>query len=461
MLEIPSVPLERPSGLLAGLAMLLQELGDWLHMVMPGHLDQDWQGIHDEGTFLTAWAGYYAYTQDPGVPELATDLFDKWDRWAQDHFLHGYHPTQEVHHGTEHFLIFLDWLHRIAPHNARIRAALEDGVHHIGNWAEEAPPWFDWKTQRYVSYSLGTQEVGAEGFNFVDHLRLLHMAMSGYRATANARYLDLGLRYGRVWAAAIRDLPEMPLFLDANAQSEAQYAGLLQSFLKAAPQDLTPFARLENHIASGSPKLLRELGEATGATVFHQAALRLGRECVNHLTSPIANPAGQVACSLLEDGLGPADLGISDATFAHWDAQHDLEGQILAIDIDRPPDGPESIGYRFDMPTYFVMGRDGTQHPLRMPAPANLMLAWSITGQETFAVDACCLALGKLRLARQAFRDGRHHGCTARSVAATVRGHGRCWGAGDVSSVLAHPGAQRVYAATLSTPPAFPGLITN
>jgi len=460
MPERPSVSLKQPAGLRAGLTLLLQELGDWLHQVMPGHMARGWQGIHDEGTFLTAWAGYYAYTQDPRVPALAMDLFDKWDRWARRHFLHGYHPTQEVHHGTEHFLIFLDWFYRVAPENPRARKTLEDGTRHVGNWAEGVPPWFDWKTRRYVSYSLGTQAVGAEGFNFVDHLRLLHMAMSGYRATGNARYLDLSLRYGRVWAEAIRDLPEVPLFLDADAQSAAQYAGLLQSFLKAAPRDFTPLARLENHIASGSPKLLREIGAATGEPVFRQAALRLGRACVPHLASSIANPAGQVVCSLLADGWAPDALGISDATFAHWDTAQDLEGQLLAVDVDRSPDGAAGIGYRFDMPTYLI-GRNGTWRPVQTPAPANLMLAWSITGQETFAVDACSLALGKLQLARQVFRDGRHHGCTAQSIAAAVRGHGRCWGAGDVSSVLAHPGAQQIYAAAPPAQTDFPGLITN
>ncbi len=455
-----SVSLQKPADLSSGLALLLQELGDWLHVVLPGHLARDWQGIHDEGTFLTAWAGYYAYTQDPRVPELATALFDQWERWAQDNFVHGYHPTQEVHHGTEHFLIFLDWFYRIVPENPRVRIALEDGVHHVGNWATESPPWFDWQTQRYVSYSLGTRTVGTEGFNFVDHLRLLHMALSGYRATGNTQYLDLGLRYGRVWAEAIRDLPEVPLFLDAHAESEAHFADLLRSFLKAAPQDITPFARLENHIASGCPKLLREIGKATGETVFSQAALRLGRGCVPYLTSPVANPAGQVLCSLLEDGLAPADLDISETTFAAWDTEQDLEGQVLTIDIDKPPDFSDSIGYRFDMPTY-VMDRNGVPSPLQTPAPANLMLAWSITGQEAFAVDACCLALGKLQLARQVFQDGRHHGCTAQSIAATVRGHGRCWGAGDVSSILAHRGAQQMYAAALSHPTDFPGLVTN
>ena len=440
--------------------MVLHELGDWLHCVMSRHLEQDWQGIHDEGTFLTSWAGYYAYTLDPSVPELASDLFDKWDHWAQDHFYHGYHPAQEVHHGTEHFLIFLDWFYRIVPGNERARAALVDGTHHVGNWAYGTPSWYDWQKRRYVSYSLGTKVAGTEGFNFVDHLRLLHMAMSGYNATGNEDYLSLCLSYGRVWAEAIRDLPEIPLFLDADDQGKVRFGKLLKSFLKAAPQNLTPFACVENHIASGCPKLLREIGAATGEEVFRQAALRLGRECTRYLASPIANPAGQVVCSLLDDGMELTDLNLSTETFCEWLQNESLEGQELSIQVERIPAMPDSLGYRFDMPTYY-MGQSGFQQPLQVPAPANLMLAWSITGEMEFALNACSMALGKLQLSRQIYQDGRHHGCTSQSIAAAVRGHGRCWGAGDISTILAHTGAQHAYAETYPNKTEFPGLYTN
>ena len=456
------VTLTRPAQVQEGIQWLLDELAAWLASAMPSHLQQDWQGIHDEGTFLTAWAGYYAYTQDARVPELAGNLFGKWRRWAQEHFVHGYHPRQEVHHGTEHFLIFLDWLHRIDPANEPVQAALEDGAHHVGNWADDAPAWFDWDRQRYVSYNLGTREVGTEGFNFVDHLRLLHLAMAAWRASGQPRYLDLCAQYGAVWAAAVRDQPAPPLYLDATRDSAKTFASLLGTFLKAAPQDVSPFARLENHVASGGPKLWLEIWDATGADIFLHAAKRLGQGCAAHVTSPIANPAGHAVSQLIQAGLDPEELGVSQGTFTQMEPWPHLHARQLSLCRPAAPSGRNSIGFRHDMPAYFIDDA-GAASPLRVPAPANLMLAWTLTGNEEYALDACCLALGKLQLSRQAFRDGRHHGCTAQSVAATVRGHGRCWGIGDVSGVLAHIGAQRAYRAAghRLRDSHFPGLVTN
>lgn len=126
------------------------------------------------------------------------------------------------------------------------------------------------------------------------------------------------------------------------------------------------------------------------------------------------------------------------------------------MSIRTEPGSPwqDSLGYRFDLPAWPVRDSTGSAMAER-PAPGNLVLAWELSGREQYALDACTIALGRLRLARNTFRDGRHHGCTAQSIAATVRGHGRCWGIGDVSAVLAHPAVQAAFGlppATLSGP---------
>lgn len=458
MPDLPTVPLRSASDLLSGLDSLLRELEDWLSACMPHHLRQDWQGIHDEGTFLTAWAGYYAYTGDTRVPELALDLFHKWKRWEETNFTFGYHPRQEVHHGTEHFLIFLDWLQRIAAEDSGIGHALEAGVSHVGNWSC-GPDWYDWEERRYVSYSLGSEETGCDGFNFVDHVRLLHMALSGYRVSESDRYLELGRNYGREWARAIRDLPEVPLYLEGAEDGELRFRELLRTMLQAAPQEITQFARFENHFASGTPKLLRELQAATGEELFGQAALRLAQGARQDLESSIANPAGHFLSLLLEDGVRSAELAVDESCFADWETGFP-DGVRLAMDVDRPPAVRDSLGYRKDMPTHFVV-EAGRARPICRPAPGNLMLAWTVTGREEFALDACGLALAQLQLARNAYGDGRHHGCTAQSVAAAVRGHGRCWGIGGVAAVLAHPGCTRRFADAGRSDGRFPGLVTN
>lgn len=458
----PTVVLERPSDIHAGLSMLLAELEDWLAAAEAHHLERDWEGIHDEGTFLTAWAGYYAYTEDARVLTLAQDLFRKWRGWSEDHFIHGYHPRQEVHHGTEHFIIFLDWLRQISPaDDTAVGEALLDAAHHAGNWADDAPDWFDWERNRYVSYDLGTEHVGQEGFNFVDHMRLLHLALAGWRVSQEPHYMDLCRTYGTAWAQALTDGRTIPLYLDAEAFAPEAFEAVLRSFIKAAPQEITDHARVENHVASGTPKLLMELWEVTADALFLEAAVRLGRHCTAYVDSPIANPAGSVLSQLILCGVEPDELGLAQSTFTDMPAWPALHGGVLAMTPDTPPSRErDSIGYRHDLPD-FELEHGGNRSPLVLPAPANLMLGWTLTGNPDYALDAICLALGKLRLARRVFRDGRHHGCTAQSVAATVRGHGRCWGLGDVSAVLTHIGARRAFAAQSAAPRTFPGLITN
>jgi hypothetical protein len=52
------------------------------------------------------------------------------------------------------------------------------------------------------------------------------------------------------------------------------------------------------------------------------------------------------------------------------------------------------------------------------------------------ALRAVDLACAYFRLARAVYPDGRRHGCSARTVSAIARGHGRCNNAGMVTAVL-------------------------
>lgn len=434
----PKIKLKPAKTLTAGVQQLLDELGCWLGDVIESHMALDWQGTHDEATFVTAWAGYYAYTRDPRVPQLALNLFDKWHDWAETNLVHGYFPRQEVHHGTEHFTIFLDWLRQVAGEREDVANALEDGAHHIGNWCRAVPNWYDYDSKRFLSYELGTSHVGCEGFNFVDHIRLVHLAIAAWRATGRARYRGLALDYMTVWAEAINSSGHIPLYLDPEQHSQAELEKLLRSFLKAAPQSIDRHAKVENHVASGTPKALLDVWLETQDESCLQAAVKIARACVPYLNSPIANPAGHILSRMLTSGTSRNALDLDQDLFPNADTWNDLNDCFMSM---RPQPGScwhKHLGYRFDLPTWQLLGKQDQEIPER-PAPGNLMLAWELTGEVRFAIDACTIALGRLRLARTTLRDGRHHGCTAQSIAATVRGHGRCWGIGDVAAVLSNP----------------------
>lgn len=427
-----------------GMDLLLSEMRAWFDEAEPRHRDRPWNGGHDEGTFLTSWADYVRLTGDPRVEVLAFRLFESAAAWCAANFLHGYHKKQEAHHGPEHFVIFLDWLRALRPGDARVSAAIEDAAHHLGNWIEGIPRWFDWDRNRFVSAWLGTEQVGDEGSNITDHLRLARLALQAWEATGNRRYLDFALRYAGDWASRIVTGPGVPVMLDEDAGTAERYGALRAKFLRAAPDARSNLDRIESHVANGVPELFMALHEASGSDVFSEAARRLVLPLIPELADPCAAPAGMLL-SRYREVLG--DFSRDEAIVAAVGPAPDperLAGLRLAIDPQPVWEALTGLGKRRDMPVWLIDDGSGDQPPCQLPATSALMLGFEITTDPAYAMAAEMLAVARLRLARQVYPDGREHGCSARSVAAVARGHGRNWGAGDVSGVLGSPAAARL-----------------
>jgi hypothetical protein len=68
--------------------------------------------------------------------------------------------------------------------------------------------------------------------------------------------------------------------------------------------------------------------------------------------------------------------------------------------------------------------------------PITLAVAAEISDDNRGAIRALDLARTTFTLAREAFVDGRNHGCAARTVSAIARGHGRENHAGMITAVL-------------------------
>jgi hypothetical protein len=90
-----------------------------------------------------------------------------------------------------------------------------------------------------------------------------------------------------------------------------------------------------------------------------------------------------------------------------------------------------ALGKRSDMPHWLEDGQPRRHHPI------TLAVAAEISNDEGLAIHALDRARGAFALARQAFPDGRDHGCAARTVSAIARGHGREKHAGMITGVLA------------------------
>jgi hypothetical protein len=88
------------------------------------------------------------------------------------------------------------------------------------------------------------------------------------------------------------------------------------------------------------------------------------------------------------------------------------------------------VGKRSDAPRWLEDGRERRHNPI------TLAVAAEIRGDSALQTRAVDLARTYFLLARAAFADGRDHGCSARSVSAIARGHGRENHAGMTTAVL-------------------------
>ena len=102
---------------------------------------------------------------------------------------------------------------------------------------------------------------------------------------------------------------------------------------------------------------------------------------------------------------------------------------VPKVKRDRRP--PGVVGIRKDMPGWYENGDLYQANPITMAAAACM------TGDEELAAKSIELARAYFTLARGVYPHGEDHGCSARSVSAIARGHGRNNHAGVLTAVLA------------------------
>lgn len=415
----------------------LADLGGWIGACIAELSDEPPTDGHDQGTFTVSWEPHIRATGDKRALSFMKDLRDK----TREHFLengkwkHGYWRMQEVHHGTEHFELFLGTLWRLDPADADTVQQFTDAAEHMGNWASEVPAWFDWEKGLFRSFHFGTDRVGTEPgteTNVPDHFRCLNICLLAHAMTGEPRYLELSRLYGDRWAGAVLARDELPVGLrDGRAvYSFAEETDMAyRSFAGQAPELRAQVDRAENFLASGAIEALLQLWGKTAEERFRLAAEDLLDVLVTQLDDPDAGAA-------------------ANAIRAHRRTTHDrrYDGRVLdaaerldpfsfselAIEPEvRRERRPSGIGKRADAPDWF---EDGA------PRKCNsilLSLAAEIAGDERLAARAVDIARACFSLARKVYPHGRHHGCSARTVSAVARGHGRENGAGVVTAVLA------------------------
>ena len=419
---------------------LRQELSRWLEQSVrmdgpgPNH------GGEDEANYSLTWFPHYLVSRDEKISARFRSLLDDLETWVDMECLHGYEPQAEAHHGTEPFLLFLPRYLGLFPKDEVARVLLEDVAHHIGNWVDEIPEWYDFNRDVFHSYQIGTKVVGDEpryAYELAEHFRFIHIALAAYRALGEERYLEWSLRYGRRRAERILKVGNGPLpvlcDLDGNGLLAAQLMTREQRSMAGSSHHLPgdPLAGIENLLASGAIYALGDLFRISGDSVFQEAARRIAAPLVRELLDPFADPAA---------------AAISYYRWTFDDTSLDAEIAALLEQLPPPAEAkwamvfPEErtrrepgVGKRNDMIYWGEWSEDGSVVPLREPCTATLTLAYQLTGEEEHVRRAFATAATKLTMARRVLRGGREHADMGGGICSVAAGHGRNWGQGAVT----------------------------
>lgn len=431
------VRVERSGGLSSACGRFLHEIGTWAHACMERYAAAPPTDVHDQATYTTGWEPYIAATGDPGVLAFVLDLRER----IAEHFVrtgawrHGYWTMHEVHHGTEHFELFLGMLLRLVPADPKTAAQLIDVAEHMGNWSPDVEPWFDPERRLFRSSYFGTSGVRLEPgmeVNLPDHFRCANICLLAYRAVGDPRLLSLAEMYVGQWADAILAADSLPVALaptgplyGLSADAERTYRG----FAGQAPANFADAReRAENLLASDGVGTLLTLWKIRGGDRFRRAAERL----LDLLTTQLADPdAGAVAAAVRVYRCATGDRRYDILVRTALRGCEPRRIETLTLDLAwRPDQRPQGIGKREDMLRW--LENDQPRHV----SPLTLALLAEIEGDVDLATQAVDLAHAYLRVARDLLPDGRDHGCAARSVSAVARGHGRENHAGMTTAVL-------------------------
>lgn len=417
---------------------LRRELSLWIEQSIRRDGPDKNQGGEDEANYALAFFPHYLISGDERIATRFRSLIADLKAWVATECVHGYEPEAEAHHGTEPFLLFLPRYLGLFPDDEEAAALLADAAHHIGNWVEGVPDWYDWERDVFRSYRIGTKVVGGEHCDreLAEHFRFVHIALAAWRVTGETRYRDWALRYGRKRAerllAADGPIPVLWDLEGRGLQHEDLQSREERSMVATShhiPGD--PLAGIENLLASGVVYALGDLFLLTGDEIFRTAARKIVEPLVGELLDPFADPAAAAlsyyrwtfADTALDDAMREVLAQIPPASAAPW-------AMVFPQERRRREPG---VGKRNDMIYWGQWAEDGSVQPSREPSTAALALGYQLTGEVALASRALGTAAAKFAMARRVLRGGREHADMGGAICSVAAGHGRNWGWGAVT----------------------------
>jgi len=279
--------------------------------------------------------------------------------------------------------------------------------------------------------SDGAREDPTRPGNQPDHLRCADICLTAWDMTKEQRYLDLCVSHVGQWTNAIVATEALPAYLSADELGRfmacAHRADTRRSGVSRT-RTATSTARASSLLVSNVVELLLRLWRITGQNRFRHAAERLLDVLVLQLSDPDTGPAADaIRCYRRATGDGRYDARIAEAATK----SRPFDFSELGIE-PRPVRRRRNplIGKRFDMPKWYEDGEP------RRSNPVLLAVAAEIGNDKRLAIRSLDLGQAYVALARRVYPHGREHGCSARSVSAVARGHGRDNHVGVTTGVL-------------------------
>ncbi len=390
---------------------LIEEIDRWIDGAIRRQKDLPFAGGHDECNYTATWPTFSRITGDPEPMEFCRRLRDELLAWPE--FYHGFYPDAkwDIEHSVENWTVFMRSLAEADPGDDATLDGIEDVVHHLGNWADGCPDWFDWERRRFVSEYVGTRQVRDEppwDFSTYWDARASELALAYYDLRGEERYLQFAVAFATGWADHIlaQDGLGYWLMLDADPDDREGFRAAYGEY----PEDF--HARNIGWI----PEVMRHMLHVysrVGGEELKDAALKIIE------LGPDAIESRRGARPDVWQWKREYDERTGDLRFA--DEIDEAEDALLAAAREAAEQPlPEIVMLEgpAPYPQRLYAWRDGAGdlHDLEGPSPEQVMAASLRAGDDGLGVHAMNLAARELHLAATTLRDGREHGCNGRFI---------------------------------------------
>lgn len=283
---------------------------------------------------------------------------------------------------------------------------LEDFAHHLGNWVDGIPKWYDWEKHRFLNRYLGTVKVSNDSstdFNYVGMFRWIIVALQTYLATGMKMYLDLCLDYTNRWCEFMEQAKEgewLPMTAGPN------WENIENPMSHELPADrvLTGgccSSLLDFYLLTKNPRY-SAMVKRTLREILKAAKLRIGNPIWTHFPSAhdwvSSVVAGNLANYRVITGDDEFDSVILDAVkkMGTCSLPRHLEtsGQVPNLSM-----------------RWLYQTENGTEAEIKGLPPTVEALLFQITGDVKYISHALALTVRKLELVRPLSDEGRQSGC--------------------------------------------------